>query len=63
MNFRSFILGLAAAFALPWLFLIVLPAMNYQSLTRVAYDKDKDGVEGFYPGAVVDGEGQLICFQ
>ena len=63
MNFRSFILGLAAAFALPWLLLIVLPAIQYQSLTRVAYDKDKDGVEGFYPPAVVNGQGQLIYIQ
>jgi cytochrome c oxidase cbb3-type subunit 2 len=47
MNFRTFILGLAASFGLPWLCLIVLPAMKYQQLTPVAYDKEKDGVEGF----------------
>ena len=59
-NFRTFILGLAAAFGLPWLCLIVLPAMQYEKLTPVAYDKDKDGVEGFFPPAPVNGQGQLV---
>lgn len=60
MNFRTFILGLAASFGLPWLCLIVLPAMKYQQLTPVAYDKEKDGVEGLYPPAPVNGQGQLV---
>ena len=60
MNFRTFILGLAASFGLPWLCLIVLPAMKYQQLTPVAYDKDRDGVEGMYPPAPVNGQGQLV---
>jgi cytochrome c oxidase cbb3-type subunit 2 len=60
MNFRTFILGLAASFGLPWLCLVVLPAMKYQQLTPVAYDKEKDGVEGFYPPAPVNGQGQLV---
>jgi cytochrome c oxidase cbb3-type subunit 2 len=59
-NFRTFILGLAAAFGLPWLCLIVLPAMKYQQLKPVAYDKEKDGVEGFFPPAPVNGQGQLV---
>ena len=59
-NFRTFILGLAAAFGLPWLCLIVLPVMKYQQLTPVAYDKDKDGVEGFFPPAPISAQGQLI---
>ena len=59
-NFRTFILGLAAAFGLPWLCLIVLPAMQYEQLTPVAYDKDKDGVEGYFPPAPVNGQGQLV---
>jgi hypothetical protein len=29
----------------------------------IAYDKDKDGVEGFYPPAPVNGQGQLIYIQ
>lgn len=60
MNFRTFILGLAASFGLPWLCLIVIPAMKYQQLTPVAYDKDRDGVEGIYPPAPVNGQGQLV---
>ena len=59
-NFRTFILGLTAAFGLPWLCLIVLPAMQYQQLTPVAYDKDKDGVEGIYPPAPVNDQGKLV---
>lgn len=59
-NFRTFILGLAASFGLPWLCLIVLPAMKYEQLTPVAYDKDKDGVEGYFPPAPVNGQGQLV---
>lgn len=62
-NFRTFILGLAASFGLPWLCLIVLPAMKYQQLAPVAYDKDKDGVEGFFPPAPVNGQGQLVYIQ
>ncbi|WP_395742103.1 cbb3-type cytochrome c oxidase subunit II [Prosthecobacter sp.] len=59
-NFRTFILGLAAAFGLPWLCLIVLPAMQYEQLTPVAYDKDKDGLEGYFPPAPINGQGQLV---
>lgn len=60
MNFRTFILGLAASFGLPWLCLIVIPAMKYQQLTPIVYDKDRDGVEGIYPPAPVNGQGQLV---
>lgn len=40
-NFRPFVLKLIAAFGVPWLLLIVLPAVNYQSVSPVAYNKDK----------------------
>jgi cytochrome c oxidase cbb3-type subunit 2 len=40
-NFRIFVFKLAAAFGLPWLFLIVWPAISYQGLGPVSYDKDK----------------------
>ncbi|WP_395738101.1 cbb3-type cytochrome c oxidase subunit II [Prosthecobacter sp.] len=59
-NFRTFILGLAASFGLPWLCLIVLPAMKYEQLAPVAYDKEKDGVEGYFPPAPINGQGQLV---
>ncbi len=60
MNFRTFILGLAASFGLPWLCLIVIPTVKYGQLTPVAYDKDRDGVEGIYPPAPVNAQGQLV---
>jgi cytochrome c oxidase cbb3-type subunit II len=64
MNFRTFILGLTASFGLPWLCLIVLPAMNYQQLAPLAYDKERDGVDlAVYPPAPVNGQGQLIYIQ
>lgn len=63
MNFRTFILGLAASFGLPWLCLIVIPAMKYQQLTPVAYDKEKDGIDGLYPPAPVNGQGRLVYIQ
>jgi len=59
-NFRTFILGLAASFGLPWLCLIVIPVLTYQQLTPVAYDKDRDGVEGHFPPAPVNALGQLV---
>jgi cytochrome c oxidase cbb3-type subunit 2 len=40
-DFRTFVYKVAALFALPWLFMIVLPAINYTSLTPQQYDKDK----------------------
>ncbi len=59
-NFRTFILGLITSFGLPWLLLIVIPVINYQELSFLPYDKDRDGVEGYYPPATVHGQGQLI---
>ncbi|MCW0217791.1 MAG: cbb3-type cytochrome c oxidase subunit II [Prosthecobacter sp.] len=59
-QFRTFILALIASFGLPWLCLIVIPAIKYQALTQVAYDKDKDGIEGLYPPAPINRQGQLV---
>ncbi len=58
-NFRTFILALTASFGLPWLCLIIIPAIKYQALTPVAYDKDADGVDGYYPPAPINRQGQL----
>ncbi|MBE2284176.1 MAG: cbb3-type cytochrome c oxidase subunit II [Prosthecobacter sp.] len=61
MNFRTFILGLAASFGLPWLCLIVIPTVQYQHLAPIAYDKEKDGVDfTSYPPANINGQGQLV---
>lgn len=59
-NFRTFILTLIASFGLPWLCLIIVPALKYQALKPVAYDKDKDGVEGYYPPAPINRQGQIV---
>jgi len=59
-NFRTFILALIASFGLPWLCLIVIPALKYQALVPVQYDKEKDGIEGQYPPAPINRQGQIV---
>lgn len=59
-DFRKFIFALTLTFGLPWLCLIVIPVIQYQSLTPVKYDKEKDGVEGVYPPAPINRQGQLV---
>src|SRR4051812_42886484 len=60
-SFRNLVFGLAGAFGLPWLLLIMLPALKAQKLTPKAYDKDRDGIEGQYPGgAGIYRQGQLV---
>lgn len=59
-NFRTFILALTASFGLPWLCLIIIPAIKYQALAPVAYDKDIDGVDGYYPPAPIGRQGQMV---
>lgn len=58
--FGIFVLKIAVLFAFPWLLLIVVPAIKYQALKPVAYDKDKDGMDGTYPPSVIHRQGQLI---
>lgn len=59
-QFRTFILALIASFGLPWLCLVVVPAVKYQALTPLPYDKEADGMDGFYPPAPINRQGQLV---
>lgn len=59
-DLRKFIFALVATFGLPWLFVVVLPVLQYQSLSPVAYDKDADGIEGYYPPQTINRQGQLV---
>jgi cbb3-type cytochrome oxidase cytochrome c subunit len=59
-HLRKFVLGVAAAFGLPWLVLIIIPVLKAQKLAPEPYDKDRDGVEGVYPGAGIYRQGQLV---
>lgn len=59
-DFGCFILKIAGLFVLPWLLLIVVPVIKYQNIKPVAYDKDKDGMDGFYPPSVIHRQGQLV---
>lgn len=57
---KKFIYGLGICFGLPWLILIIIPALKAQKLMPLPYDKDRDGVEGIYPGASIYRQGQLV---
>lgn len=57
---RKFLFGLAGAFGVPWLVLVIIPVIKAQKLTPEAYDKDRDGIEGVYPSTSVDRQGQLV---
>ena len=62
-DFRKFVLTLAAAFGAPWLFLIVIPAISYQSLAPIPYNKDKgDELDSAYsfPLSTANLSGQAI---
>lgn len=59
-DLRKFIFALVASFGLPWLLVVVVPALKYQALGPVAYDKDADGVEGYYPPQTINRQGQLV---
>lgn len=48
MTFQKFILGLVAAFGLPWLIMIVIPFGKMSNLEVVPFDEDADGKTGFY---------------
>ncbi|RBP47498.1 cytochrome c oxidase mono-heme FixO family subunit [Roseimicrobium gellanilyticum] len=57
---RKFLFGLAGAFGVPWLLLVIIPVIKAQKLTPEAYDKDRDGIEGVYPSTSIDRQGQLV---
>jgi cytochrome c oxidase cbb3-type subunit 2 len=59
-DFRTFARRLILSFGLPWLILIIIPVIRYQSLQPVPYDKEVDGVEGFFPQNVPNRQGQLV---
>ncbi|MBX7206909.1 MAG: cbb3-type cytochrome c oxidase subunit II [Verrucomicrobiaceae bacterium] len=59
-DFRKLVFRIGFLFAIPWLLLIVVPVIRYQHVGPVAYDKDKDGMDGFYPPAPIHRQGQLV---
>lgn len=60
-DLRGFAFALIGTFALPWLILIVIPAIRQQHIHAIAYDKDRDGVDGFYPPSNAKaGHGQTV---
>lgn len=58
-NFRRFVLVLAALFFVPW-FVMVVQVLRAEKITPEAYDKDRDGMDGFFPGDTAYLQGQLI---
>ena len=59
-NLRNFVLTLGLCFSLPWLVLIVVPAISSQKLAPLAFDKERDGMEGQFAGNTIYGGGRLI---
>lgn len=59
-SFRKLVLGLVFSFGLPWLVLIVIPALWSQKRAPIAYDKDRDGMDGVYPGKAIYRQGQIV---
>lgn len=59
-NPRKFLICLALSFFAPWLLLIVRPALQAQKLAPQAYVKDRDGVDGVYPGSGIYRQGQMV---
>lgn len=53
MSFQKFMLGLVAAFGIPWLLLIVIPFGKMSSLEPVAFDEEADGQTGYYSSSHV----------
>lgn len=59
-SLRQFVTCLALSFALPWLVLIIVPALLAQKLAPMSYDKEKDGRVGVYPGKGIYRQGQIV---
>ena len=59
-DFRKFTLSLMAAFGVPGLLLIIIPVMKYQRIQPIPYNKEVDGVEGYYPPTGIHRQGQLV---
>jgi cbb3-type cytochrome oxidase cytochrome c subunit len=60
MTPRKFLACLLLSFAVPWLLLVVWPALQAQKIMPEAYVKDRDGMDGMYPGKGIYRQGQLI---
>ncbi len=58
-QFRKFVYILAALFFVPW-FIMVVQVLRAEKLTPEAYDKDRDGIDGFFPSDIAYRQGQLI---
>lgn len=48
MNFKTFLIGLTAAFGLPWVFAIAIPYVKMANLESASFDEEKDGATGVY---------------
>lgn len=62
-NFPKFFYGIAFAFGLPWLLLIIIPTLWGERLAPIPYDQERDGLSGAYPSGGVYRQGQLVYLQ
>lgn len=63
ISLRRFSIGLGLAFGLPWLAVVVIPAVKAQRLAPLSYDKEKDGITGVYPQHHTYRQGELTYLQ
>ncbi|MGJ8723987.1 MAG: cbb3-type cytochrome c oxidase subunit II [Roseibacillus sp.] len=48
MNFKTFLIGLSAAFGLPWVFAIAIPYVQMANLEAPTFNEAQDGFDGVY---------------
>lgn len=48
MNFKTFLIGLTAAFGLPWVFAIAIPYVQMTNLEPPQFNEAQDGFDGVY---------------
>lgn len=48
MNFKTFLIGLTAAFGFPWVFAIAIPYIQMANLESPAFTEAQDGFDGVY---------------
>ena len=60
MKLQNFALKLGGAFALPWLFLVVIPQYQLRGNLSSVYDKERDGMTGQYPPMLSNKNGREV---
>lgn len=60
MKLNHFALKLGGAFALPWLFLVIIPQAQLRGNISSLYNKERDGMSGPYPPILSNHNGRQV---